>query len=202
MAPKMANAPVYLVVTQIKFNRFNALDNYIPKIQDDFRKCGYPDYQRMAINVLNLQVGGVLAPMGASLPAFEATNRHVFLNIGRTEGFVLSQDGLIYLTAEYDVFTTLVEKFAEGVRIVHDVLKLAYTEKIGVRYLDAIFPEQGQPLSKYLSGSVLGLDKGGLVHSFSETKFASGPVVVTARTVVQKGSVGLPPDLLPPVVLF
>jgi uncharacterized protein (TIGR04255 family) len=72
-----------------------------------------------------------------------------------------------------------------------------------VRYLDAIFPDDGRQLSNYLSGSVLGLNQradGGLVHSFSETKFNSGKAVVTARTVVQRGRVGLPPDLHPAVV--
>ena len=100
MAPKMARAPVYLVVAQVKFNRINALSTYLSKIQDDFRKCNYPDQQTTALNVLNLQVWGAPPTMGGPLPGFETTYRHTFLTIDRTEGFVLAEDGLTYLTAE------------------------------------------------------------------------------------------------------
>ena len=44
-----------------------------------------------------------------------------------------------------------------GLRTVHEVVDLSYTERVGVRYLDAVFPRTGEALSGYLNESLLGL---------------------------------------------
>jgi uncharacterized protein (TIGR04255 family) len=199
----MKNAPVYLVVAQVRFNRFNNLDAYAPKIQDQFRIKGYPDFQKLTMNTMNVPFIDQFVVGSNQNPSFETSNRYHFLNIERTDGFLLDQAALTYFTSEYDVFKMLADRFVEGLNIVNDTLPLAYTERFGLRYLDAIFAQEDAPLSKFLTESVLGLSQGNngnLIHSFSETAFKTGNINVITRTVIQNGPLGLPIDLQPPVV--
>lgn len=203
MSTKMSHAPVYLVLTQVIFNRVNNLDSYAPTIQDNFRLNGYPDSQKTFLNTLQLPAADQIVVGAAQIPVVEATNRYAFLNVEKTDGFILDQHGLTYLTSEYDVFPTFADRFTTGLKIVHDVLRLAYTERLGLRYLDAVFPNEDEELAQYLSESVLGLSKkvgGSLSHSFNETVFRTDGIGVTARTIIQNGPIGLPPDLQPPAL--
>ena len=84
--------------------------------------------------------------------------------------------------------------------MVHDIIKLGYTEQIGLRYLDAVLPQDGELLSSYLAASVQGLSQavhGDIQHAFSETKVRDGDKTLVARAVMQNGGVGFPPDLQP-----
>jgi len=84
--------------------------------------------------------------------------------------------------------------------VVHEAVELSFTDRIGVRYLDAVFPRDGEKLAAYLTESVLGLTEkleGNIVHSFTETLARKGEVSVLARAIIQNGQVGFPPDVLP-----
>jgi uncharacterized protein (TIGR04255 family) len=118
----------------------------------------------------------------------------------RTSSFILDQGALSFLTTEYDVFETFISTFLNGLRAVQDAVELSYTDRIGVRYLDAIFPKSGETLSEYLSGSMLGLTEklhDSVVHTFCETLFKADNINVRSRVVIQDGGVGFPPDLQP-----
>jgi uncharacterized protein (TIGR04255 family) len=76
---------------------------------------------------------------------------------------------------------------------------LSFVERVGLRYLDAVIPREGEVLSQYLIPEALGLYgrlKGRTKHTFSETMAESAEGSVISRAVVQEGPVGFPPDLL------
>lgn len=82
-------------------------------------------------------------------------------------------------------------------------LNLVTRIEFGVRYLDAVYPKDGEELSEYLNGSVLGLYgklDGSLAHAFSETVVKDDTRSVIARTIIQDGVVGFPVDLQPTVL--
>lgn len=62
-----------------------------------------------------------------------------------------------------------------GLAIVHECVTLAHSERIGLRYLDAVVPPGGETgLAEYLAPGVLGLSSRlpedvTVSHSFSET---------------------------------
>ena len=77
---------------------------------------------------------------------------------------------------------------------------MSYTDRIGLRYLDAVFPKSDETVRDYLSGSILGLTEkidDTIVHSFSETLVKRENVFVRSRVIIQDGEVGFPPDLQP-----
>jgi uncharacterized protein (TIGR04255 family) len=196
MSEKMSKAPVYLVLAQVQFNSVLALDKYISSIQESFRKLGYPDFRTNLMQTFNLNVG----PQSQVVPVAPLA-QYVFSDIEKTRAFVLLHNSLTYNVTEYDVFGTFSAELLNGLEVIQSAVGgLSYTERIGVRYLDAIFPTASETLSLYLTPSVMGLVEkigGTLTHSFFETATRLDQVNVVSRVIVQPGSVGLPADLQP-----
>jgi len=199
MGIKMRHAPVYFTIVQARFSPILALDSYAPQIQEKLRKEGYPDARKGALATINLNLA---SPTEASAPQVPVTqtSRYMLLNMEQTEAFILDQGALSFQTTEYDVFETFSVKFLTALRAVDEAVDLSYTDRIGIRYLDAVFPKSGEMLQDYISSSMLGLTQklaGGLVHAFSETQVKMDGVGVIARAIIQDGVVGYPPDLQP-----
>jgi uncharacterized protein (TIGR04255 family) len=199
MGRKMSNAPVYFTIAQVRFNTLLALDSYAPTIQENMRKDGFPDFQKGIVATFNLNLGAPTESPPAQVPVGQMV-RYVFSDMEKTTAFVLDQGSLSFQTTEYDVFETFSARFLQGLGILHTAVNLSYSDRIGFRYLDAVFPKEGESLSDYLDVSVLGLVgklEGSLVHSFSETLTKTKMANVLARVIVQSGPIGFPPDLQP-----
>jgi uncharacterized protein (TIGR04255 family) len=199
MGIKLQHAPVYFTIVQARFSPILALDSYAPQIQDKLRKEGFPDARKGLLATINLNPA---APTEASAPQVPITQtaRYMFLNMEQTEAFILDQGALSFQTTEYDVFETFSAKFLSGLRAVDEAVDLSYTDRIGVRYLDAVFPKSGERLRDHIWPSMLGLTEklgGTLVHAFSETQVKMDGIGVVARAIIQDGAVGYPPDLQP-----
>lgn len=202
MAQKMTHAPVYFTIMQVRFNSILALDSYAPQIQERFRKHGYPDVQKGVLATLNLNLSSP-ADGGTPQVPVSQTTRYTFCNMDRTAGFILDQAALSFQTTEYDVFETFAGQFSKGLQAVHEAVEISYTDRIGFRYLDALFPKANETIGDYLEACVLGLTsqfKDTVVHSFSETLIRSANINVLARVIIQDGQVGLPPDLVPSIL--
>ena len=107
MGEKMSRAPVYYVLAQVRFNAFMALDQYVPAIQDRFRKAGYPDFEKTFMATV------AFAPPSSPLvmpPPLQPQVRFIFLNETRTSGFVLDQSMLFYQTTEYETYDEFVPR--------------------------------------------------------------------------------------------
>ncbi len=199
MARKLRHAPVYFAIVQARFNAITALDAYVPAIQEKLRKQGYPDFQKTMLATFNLNLGNPAEGGPPQVPVVQ-TARYLFSDMDRTAGFLLEQGALSYQTTNYDTYEAFSAAFLEGLVTVHEAVALSYTDRIGVRYLDAVYPGENEDLSHHLNGSVLGLYAaldGQLVHSFSETAVKAGDIQIVARTIIQEGEVGFPPDLPP-----
>jgi len=199
MGTKMKAAPVYFSIAQVRFNPILSLEAYAPQIQERLRKEGFPDAQKGFLATINLNVN--VAPSsegGAPQLPMAQTTRYLFGNMERTSGFILDQGALSFQTTEYDVFETFLADFLKGLQAVHEAVSLSYTDRIGLRYLDAVFPKAGETVRDYLSPSILGLTEkidDTIVHSFSETLVKRENINVRSRVIIQEAEIGFPPDL-------
>lgn len=199
MGAKLANPPIFFALVQARFNTLMLLDNYAAEIQEKFRRQGFPDVQKAFLTTLNLPLAATAE--GASpqpIPVVQAP-RYLFANMDRTAGFILETGALSFQTTEYDVFETFSAQFLAGLQAVHEVVDLSYTERVGARYLDAVFPREQEELKDYLNPSVLGLtsvlEGGELQYAFSESLLLKNERKVLARTIIQNGTLNLPADL-------
>ena len=201
MGTKMKAAPVYFAIAQVRFNPILSLEAYAPQIQERLRKEGFPDAQKGFLATINLNLN--VAPSSEGSPPqlpMAQTSRYVFGNMERTSGFILDQGALSFQTTEYNVFETFLADFLKGLQAVNEAVSFSYTDRIGLRYLDAVFPKAGETVRDYLSASILGLTEkidDTIVHSFSETLVKRENVNVRSRVIIQDGEVGFPPDLQP-----
>jgi len=200
MSKKMSNAPVYFTVAQIQFNPILDMDGYLPAIQEKMRITHFPDFKRESVQQLTIPFASSSQVGQAVAPSFVPRARCIFGNIEGTTEFVLENNALALQTTAYDTFETFSKTLLDGLEIVHSALQLDFTQRVGLRYLDAVLPNQGESLSDYLTPEVLGLalklTERRLSHSFNETVTLSSKGKLVSRVIIQDGPVGLPPELL------
>jgi hypothetical protein len=195
MGTKYEKAPVFYTVGQVRHNPLLSLGAFIPEIQEQMRKAGYPDFMStpQVQFTFHNSTGG--AEDGHFQPTLQKTERYLFSNIKGTQGFVMDAQ---------------IEK---GLKILSEAVQgLSYFERLGLRYLDAVAPRDGESFEDYLAREVLGLPAcSGLAelnefngrplsfhHSFSESKLAvPGIGEAISRVVIQSGTLRFPPDISP-----
>ncbi len=200
MGTKLKNAPVYFTLAQVKFNPILSLETYISGLQESLRKEGFPDFKKNIIATFNLLAVGAGKAGVPQLSPPQSEIQYQFISMDGTNGFVLGQNHITFQAAEYDVFETFSTSLQKGLELLHKSVELSYIERIGVRYLDAIFPRTGEQLEQYLVPEVMGLGgklPGALAYSFSETRSQMETGSIVARVVIQDGRIGFPPDLNP-----
>lgn len=198
MGQKMRNAPVYYTVAQARHNPILSLETYIPTIQENLRLAGYPDYQHSVVMSFNLSAVGATPPQ----PQVQQVKRHVFSNADATAGFLLQPDSISFQVTDYDTFETFSKEFLKGLEILHAAVGLSFVERLGLRYLDAVLPKDGEDLNKYIAPELTGLPalmkNADFSHSFSEALMVMPEIGrVMSRVIIQGGALGFPPDLQP-----
>lgn len=200
MGKKMKNAPVYFTVAQVRFNPVLNMESYLPTIQERMRTTHFPDFKRETIQRLVIPFGAPADANQPAMPSLVPQARCIFGNIKATTEFVLENNAIALQTTAYDTSETFFKILLDGLTIIHDALHLDFTERIGLRYFDAVLPKTNESLEQYLTPGVLGLSsKIGekLVHSYSETVTMNTSGKLVSRVIIQDGKVGLPPEIAP-----
>lgn len=195
--PKMSLAPVFYTLMQVQFNPIAQMSEYVARLQEHLRRNGFPDFR--AENLFELAIRR-LDELQPDVQQHQQM-RWSFTNIQRTEGYLLLSNALVFHTTTYDTFQDFLNKSIIGLNLVHEIVDLAYIERIGLRYLDAIVPMNiDDTLEQYLNPSLLGLSanlEGRLGHSFTETVTTIADGNLVARAVITDGALALSPDLFP-----
>ena len=194
MGKKWNNAPVMYTVAQVRFNQILTMESYVPAIQEKLRNIGFPDFRKEVINVFGIPFGQAdLDP-----PSVQTVNRFAFGNIERTAGFLLESNALSYQATDYDTFEQFNECMSGVLQIVNESISIGFIERVGIRYLDAVTPLEGEQLSDYLVPEVLGLTfkvPHKLSHTYTETVSTHLEGGLISRVIIQDSKVTLPPEL-------
>lgn len=188
---------MFYTLMQVQFNPIAQMSDYVAVLQERLRRSGFPDFR--AENLFELAI----RRLDELQPDFQQQQqkRWSFTNIQRTEGYLLLSNALVFHTTTYDTFEDFLNKTIIGLKLVHEIVELAYVERIGLRYLDAIVPMHlDDTLEQYLNPSLLGFSsslEGCLAHSFTETVTSIADGNLVARSVITDGALALSPDLFP-----
>lgn len=196
MGTPLKNPPVYLTLAQVRFNPILTLADFLPNIQERFRQAGYPDFSRQ--NIVSIQL---TAQEGhAPTPSPVQQERYQFGNVENTHTFNLDNQSLTLQSTNYGQFETFADCFLEGLNIVNDAVKLAFTERVGLRYLDRLMPRTGEAIETYLVEQVQGLNSrlgGNSLYSFTEAMNEIDHIKLLSRVIIQDGPLAFPPDIQP-----
>jgi uncharacterized protein (TIGR04255 family) len=202
MGEKLANAPVYFTIAQIRHNPILSIQDYLAVIQESMRRAGYPDYKRVPSVQIVLPHAAPGEASQVSTPAAQQVERYLFSTLDGTRGFIVEPGAFSLQTTEYETYEAFSEEFFKGLRIIHETVKLDYTERVGIRFLDAVVPPTEKEINEYLVPSALGIssvlpDSVQVTQSFSQTDILTPAGTLIARAIVRNGPLGFPIDLQP-----
>ncbi len=195
MGTPLKNPPVYLTLAQVRFNPILKLADFLPGIQENFRHASYTDFERQ--NLISIQV---TMQDGQPTPTPIQQERFQFGNAEKTHMFILDGQSLTLQSTNYGQFETFSACFLKGLDIVNDIVKLAFTERVGLRYLDRVMPQEGEAIEQYLVEQVHGLTSrlsGKPLYSYTEAMNEIGNIKLLSRVAIQDGPLAFPPDLQP-----
>jgi uncharacterized protein (TIGR04255 family) len=196
MGIPLKNPPVYLTLAQVRFNPILKLPDFLPSIQESFRQAGYPDFERQQIISIQLTAQEGKPPT----PTPVQQERFLFGNVEKTHTFILDGQSLTLQSTNYGQFEAFSACFLEGLSIVHVTVKLAFTQRVGLRYLDRVMPQPGESVGQYLVEQVQGLNSrlgGRPLYSFAEAMNEIGNIKLLSRVAIQEGPLAFPPDIEP-----
>jgi uncharacterized protein (TIGR04255 family) len=180
-----------LVLAQVRFSAVLAIDKYVPSFQERLRVEGFPRFQQEQVRSIELALGNVTQR--------EMTRWH-FRDRNASSAVTLTTEFLALQTNRYESF----DKFLKMTRLATDAFvrdaRPSLVERVGLRYVNLIRPNEGEGFTKYLRPGLLGLREEDLgiepqIHRFEMVgRTPTGSLLVTRLAVSQDGTF-LPPDL-------
>ncbi len=195
MGTPLKHPPVYFTLAQVRFNPILKLNDYVPSIQEAFRRAGYPDFVPRSGIAFQISMQG-----GLPKPEPQAVTSYSFGDSARTHSFLLDNASLTLQSTDYGHFEGFAKKFEDGLDLIHQAVHLDFVERIGLRYMDRIAPFGKDKLDQYLVAHALGV--GALIggqpsHSYCETLTQISSAKLLSRVLTQDGPLVFPPDLGP-----
>lgn len=162
----LSKQPLILVLCEIKISPVRKIADYIPAIQEAFRRHGYPIERSGKIQQVSISPNGVQAT---------EQERWEYRTKAEDWSIIVLQDSIVLQTTAYERF----EKFAEQLQLATSIVfkntehdQFGRVHRIGLRYIDLVQPKDGENFRKYLRSGF---------HGLSEDVFKNG----TARTRVE-----------------
>ena len=189
----LSKQPLVLVLCQVRFTPVQ-MAQYMPAIQEEFRRNGYPLVSAGKIQQLLITATG---------PQVVEQERWEYRTKDETRSIFVMPDNVTLQTTSYTKF----EVFAEQLRFVLDTVltktehnTLGLVQRIGLRYVDLIRPEAGQDYRSFLKPGLHGVadqtfEKGThRLYVQSVGKTAVGSLII--RVAQSDDGTDLPPDLV------
>jgi uncharacterized protein (TIGR04255 family) len=147
MSPQMKNAPVYFTIAQVRFNPILSLSTFVPAIQEKFRKHGFAGFKKAVAMTFAFSPAATKEAEGEVPPA-QPLERFIFADTENIQNFVLEHGALSFQSTRYEVFEKFRGELMKGVELLDEIVGgLSFVERIGLRYLDAVMPREGDELS-------------------------------------------------------
>jgi len=197
----LSKQPLVLVLGQVRFSPVRQMADYIPVIQEEFRRHGFPI--ELAGKVQQLIFGP-----GAGVPVqMVEQQRWEYRTKDETWSALVTQDSVVLQTTAYEKFEGFADKLLHAVRTVLEKTendKLGVVQRVGLRYIDIVRPRKGEDFRFYLRPGFHGVAdevfQAGthLLHVESTGKTSVGDLAGTmvVRIVQNAKGFSLPPDLV------
>lgn len=196
MKKKAPAPPVYYAVAQAQFNPIVAMTEYVPAIQDKLRIKGYTLFEQQKMTQLQVD---------PNVPGKAEIMEHPiwrFAKSDRTSGFTLGRTHIAFHTTDYQNHAQFFRDFLAGMKEIHAIVKLDHLNRLGLRYLNAVIPFEGENVHQYLYQGLHGVVfSSPLRYSLQESVFdtniepVSLPGTIVNRVYCRNGALGFPPDI-------
>lgn len=189
---KLSQAPVVYSLVQVRFSPILTLQTHIPAIQEKLRA----EYPRYALNYMqSIRIGIAGKPeTGEFEPQWD------FATKGNDAGVRLQTGSFVYHCSKYTIFEDFLNNAINALNIVHDFARIDLVERVGVRYVDLVVPDEDEAVGDYLIPALGGFPKKDLedsetIFSISQSNMRTKFGVLQIRCLINKDGINLPPDL-------
>lgn len=196
---QLSKNPIALVLCQLRFSGIMGMDQtYLPEIQAKLRTLGFK------VNASHPVAHITVTPAG---PQQQILQHFEFQSVDRSESVVINQEFVTYQATKYTTFTAFITRFMAVVEEVSSVTKGLTIVKIGLRYIDAIIPLQGESWKKYVqagfAGVALSLMAPILINHVHQivAQFPDSATMII-RILADSKKLPLPPDLADTTLLL
>lgn len=149
-ALRLQRSPLVFVVMQVKISPIFSLLDYLPKLQEVFRKSGYPRFQRGMMQQINFGPDFV--------PKVESNWRLEFYNTHKTTAVLFAPESVTLQTNSYTTFEDFEQSFRAALDVLNKTVEISVVEGVGLRYVDWLRPEPGETAESLLKPGLRGLD--------------------------------------------
>lgn len=193
----LSKQPLVLVLCQVRFSPVRQMAQYIPAIQEEFRRQGYPIENAGKVQQVAITPAGVRQV---------EQEQWEYRTKDESRSIVVLQDSVTVQTTSYSRF----EEFAEQLRFALATVlektegdKYGVIQRIGLRYVDLIRPDAGRNYRFFLKSGFHGVadevfEQGThrvYVQSVGRTMVDGTPGAMIVRVVQSDAGADLPPDL-------
>jgi len=194
----LSQQPLVLVLGQVRFSPVRKMADYIPAIQEDFRRHGFPIERAGKIQQLTITPAGV---QSSEQERWEYRTRDERWSI------TVLQDSVVLQTTAYERFEDFADRFERALWTVlgnTEQDQLGIVQRVGLRYIDLVRPRVGEDHRAYLRPGLHGIADevftvgSHRVHVECVGRTAVGAVAGTLIVRVAQNDQGfdLPPDLV------
>src|SRR5258708_1337378 len=145
---QMANAPLALVLAQVRISPYLSIGNSIPAIQDALRSA-YPVYRKGQIQTIEIA-------FGANAPKINTLDRHQFVDADNRIAFIVQQDSIVFMATRYETFEDFEAKHRVVLDCVQQHINDVFAEGLGLLYVDVIVPRRGERPEQYVVDGLTG----------------------------------------------
>ncbi len=193
---RLRNAPLVHVLAEIRFSPVLSIEKYVPAIQDALRELGYPRLIEGTVQTVTV--------MAEAPPQVSIRPQWAFLQAEKTAGAVLSESSLVLHTTRYSTVEPFLESLHRVAAVLSEVVRIDLVERIGMRYIDRIPPDEDGDLGPFVIPGLVGFpmdDMGGIGALWTETVGRTPEGVLVVRSMLLPSGQVVPPDLdMAPVV--
>ncbi len=188
---QLPNAPLAYVLGVIDFDPRPDTEKHIAALRESLL-ADYPRYQLPSEVRIELE-GGIPNSQNRS------TLRHEFSSADNRLGIILTDRKLAFHATAYTKYEAFIERLTNSFMLISDELKHLFMRRIGLRYIDAIIPDEEKSPDDYVTPGLRNAPKLSLEYSMnagvsiSEFRLERGTFVI--RYATGPGRIRLPPDL-------
>lgn len=196
---KLAKQPLALVMIQARFSPISKLDKYIPDIQDELRRTGFPYMAARKSTAFELLPSGIQPTV---------IDQWVFETADKRTSVIMDGRQVLLQSTSYDTFEPFLKQYLIVMNIVmriteHD--KFGVCERLGLRYIDQIIKQdKDDSVDSYLRPELRGMTSDFFVtdkkrYAFTNVVTTQLPSKETASLSIRiyrnNDTLDLPPDV-------
>jgi uncharacterized protein (TIGR04255 family) len=190
---KLHKSPLVMVLAQVRTSPVAKMSDYAAEVQERVRRRGFPRFAESSVQELLLTPGGP--------PQLRVHPRWEFQDKGQATGIILSQNGVVLHTRAYDTFDAFADHLALALEFVGEVVKPSLVERLGLRYVNLIRPQEGESWTSYVKHGLHGISDAavGMRTSLHRSEIVGTTEVgqLVLRCFQASDGSFLPPDLVP-----